>query len=113
MPYTRSLLAAEPVRTRRASSGAGAERRRWPAAASPSPIARQLAVAGVDLALQSGRTLAVVGEWAAANPLWRGRCCQLQPCKGEIRWMGRPVERLEGLNLRRARAQAQIVFQDP
>ena len=44
---------------------------------------------------------------------WRGRCCGCRSRDGEIRWIGRPVARLQGGALRRARGAAQIVFQDP
>jgi oligopeptide transport system ATP-binding protein len=110
-PYTRSLVAAEPGRTRRESS-----------AQTPEALAcrglsvaysRKLAVANVDLTLRRGRTLAIVGESGCGKSTLARALLRLQPCEGEIRWIGRPVQRLGGAALRRARRQAQIVFQDP
>jgi oligopeptide transport system ATP-binding protein len=110
-PYTRSLVAAEPARARREAAAPAEEA----LACRGLTVAygRQLAVAGVDLALRRGRTLAVVGESGSGKSTLARALLRLQPCEGEIRWMGRPVQRLAGAALRRARAEAQIVFQDP
>ena len=110
-PYTRSLLAAEPVRAARLGGPETAEA----LACRGLRVAygRKLAVAGVDLTLRRGRTLAVVGESGSGKSTMARALLRLQRCEGEIRWMGRPVQRLGGAKLRRARAEAQIVFQDP
>ncbi len=107
--YTQSLLEAAPARLARAESG-------------PPVLAcrglsvnygRTRAVEGVDLNLCAGRTLVVVGESGSGKSTLARALLRLQPAQGEIEWKGRPVARLEGEALRRARSDAQIVFQDP
>jgi microcin C transport system ATP-binding protein len=75
--------------------------------------ARVSAVDDVSVSVQPGECLGVVGESGCGKSTLARALLRLQPCEGEIRWMGRPVQRLDGVALRRARAQAQIVFQDP
>ncbi len=74
---------------------------------------RKAAVDGVDLSLGRGRTLAVVGKSGSGKSTLARALLRLISAEGEIAWLGRPVARLEGGALRRARASAQIVFQDP
>jgi oligopeptide transport system ATP-binding protein len=74
---------------------------------------RKAAVDGVDLTLGRGRTLAVVGESGSGKSTLARALLRLISARGEIAWAGRQVARLEGVALRRARAAAQIVFQDP
>jgi len=108
-PYTQGLLEAAPVRPTRAEAG------------PPVLACRGLSVAyggaraveGVDLTLHAGRTLAVVGESGSGKSSLARALLRLEPAQGEIEWKGRPVARLKGGALRRARADAQIVFQDP
>ncbi len=73
---------------------------------------RKLVVDGVDLVLRRGRTLAIVGESGSGKSTLARALMRLQVSDGEIRWTGRPVARLQGGALRRARGAAQIVFQD-
>uniref|UniRef100_UPI00261EB4F1 ATP-binding cassette domain-containing protein n=1 Tax=uncultured Rhizobium sp. TaxID=155567 RepID=UPI00261EB4F1 len=109
--YTKSLIGIEPVRRARAAAAETSEA----LACHGLQVAygRKLAVDNVDLVLRRGRTLAVVGESGSGKSTLARALLRLQPSKGEIRWMGRPVQGLEGAALRRARTQAQIVFQDP
>ena len=109
--YTRSLIEAATAGAAPASDGA-----------APEVLAgrgvrvvygRKAAVDGVDLTLRRGRTLAVVGESGSGKSTLARALLRLIPAKGEIAWLGRQVARLEGAALRRARAAAQIVFQDP
>jgi oligopeptide transport system ATP-binding protein len=109
--YTKTLIEAEPHRARPSGAVEGAE----VLACRGLRVAygRKLAVDGVDLVLRRGRTLAVVGESGSGKSTLARALLRLQPSSGEIRWGSRPVQSLWGPALRRARAQAQIVFQDP
>jgi microcin C transport system ATP-binding protein len=109
--YTKSLIEAAPPRSpadrsEKASEALACESLRV-------AYGRKSAVDGVSLVLRQGRTLAVVGESGSGKSTLARALLRLQPSDGEIRWMGRPVARLEGAALRRARRAAQIVFQDP
>jgi oligopeptide transport system ATP-binding protein len=109
--YTKSLIEAEPAAAPRLATGDASE----VLAARDLRVfyGRKAAVDGVDLALHRGRTLAVVGESGSGKSTLARALLRLMPSQGEIAWMGRPVARLEGEALRRARSAAQIVFQDP
>ena len=107
--YTRSLLETAPARARRAEQGPPVLACR----ALSVDYGRTRAVENVDLTLHAGRTLAVVGESGSGKSTLARALLRLEPSQGEIEWKGRPVARLEGEALRRARTDAQIVFQDP
>jgi ABC-type microcin C transport system duplicated ATPase subunit YejF len=110
-PYTRSLVEAEPLRNPRAS---GEEKAEALACCSLRvAYGSKLAVDDVGFVLRRGRTLAVVGESGSGKSTLARALLRLQDSKGEIRWMGRSVQPLHGAALRRARADVQIVFQDP
>ncbi|MGI4953042.1 MAG: ABC transporter ATP-binding protein [Janthinobacterium lividum] len=80
--------------------------------AFPLPGGRRLlAVDGVDLALERGRTLAVVGESGCGKSTLGRLLLRLQPADaGRIELGGAEIGTLPGLALRR---RLQVVFQDP
>ncbi len=77
-------------------------------------IARVHAVDGVDLRIDPGETLGLVGE-SGCGKSTTGRCILrlIEPDSGEIRFRGRDVTHLRGEALRELRRDMQIIFQDP
>ena len=72
------------------------------------------AVDGVSLAIARAETLALVGESGCGkSTLGRVLLRLIEADSGEIRFAGRDVRALAGGELRRLRAEMQIVFQDP
>ncbi|GAA5066656.1 oligopeptide/dipeptide ABC transporter ATP-binding protein [Thermocatellispora tengchongensis] len=72
------------------------------------------AVDGVDLTLGPGETLGIVGESGCGKSTLAKVLAALErPTAGEVTVCGRPVGRLRGRALRRARRDVQLVFQDP
>ncbi len=66
----------------------------------------------VSLALQPGRTLGVVGESGCGkSTLGRALLRLIEPSAGEVFWQGEDMARIP--DLRRRRAEMQIIFQDP
>jgi oligopeptide transport system ATP-binding protein len=75
---------------------------------------RFTAVDGVSLEVQCGETFAVVGESGCGKTtLARMLLRLIEPDSGELRFEGRDVLGLSGAELRAARRQMQMVFQDP
>jgi len=72
------------------------------------------AVDGVDFELHAGSTLALVGESGCGKTSMGKGLLNLIPAHaGRVLFDGAELTRLSGENLRRQRAEMQIVFQDP
>jgi oligopeptide/dipeptide ABC transporter ATP-binding protein len=72
------------------------------------------AVDGVDLDVLPGQTVGLVGESGCGkSTLGRTLLRLVEPTSGEISFDGRDITRLHGGDLKKARREMQIVFQDP
>ena len=123
-PYTRKLFAALPQNMQRPRATAAAE----PLLEVEDfqvyfPIRKGIlqrvhghvkAVDGVSLTVRAGQTLALVGESGSGkSTLGRGILRLLAPHSGRVRFAGEDLYSLSNAELRRRRAQFQIIFQDP
>jgi ABC-type microcin C transport system duplicated ATPase subunit YejF len=76
--------------------------------------ARFTAVDGVDLQVCTGKTLAIVGESGCGKTtLARMLLRLIEPDAGEIQFAGRDLLQLSAGELRSARREMQMIFQDP
>ena len=72
------------------------------------------ALNGVDLSIQRGRSLGVVGESGCGKSTLARLCMALDvPTAGRVEILGQDLARLSAGEMRQARAQFQMVFQDP
>jgi peptide/nickel transport system ATP-binding protein/oligopeptide transport system ATP-binding protein len=78
------------------------------------PLSTVKAVDGIDLTLQAGQTLALVGESGCGkSTVGRLILRLIEPTAGQVRFQGRDIVAFGERPLRAFRREAQIVFQDP
>jgi microcin C transport system ATP-binding protein len=121
-PYTRSLLAAEPKGLPAVVAADAPEVLRAEALRVWFPVKRGLlrrtvghikAVNEVMLTLRRGETLGIVGESGSGKTTLALALLRLLPFEGSAVFLGRDLASLQGPELRAARRDMQIVFQDP
>nr|WP_316233615.1 oligopeptide/dipeptide ABC transporter ATP-binding protein [Bradyrhizobium sp. SZCCHNPS2010] len=72
------------------------------------------ALNGVSLSLNSGKSLGIVGESGSGKSTFARLVMALErPSSGSVRLLGRDLNRLSAEELRQARRDVQMVFQDP
>src|SRR4051812_49032236 len=78
------------------------------------PAPEVQALADVSFTLSAGRSLGVVGESGSGKSTLARLVMALEaPSEGRVRLNGQDLHRLGAAELRRARSQVQMVFQDP
>jgi peptide/nickel transport system ATP-binding protein len=87
---------------------------RLPRASWFAPRAERIAVDGVDFTIAAGRSFGIVGESGSGkSTIARLVMALTRPTAGEVRLNGRSLFQLSGAELKAARADFQMVFQDP
>src|SRR5216683_6686524 len=77
------------------------------------PAPQVLALNGVSVQLAAGKSLGVVGESGSGKSTFARTVMALEtPTSGSVRLLGRDLHRLPADELRRARCDFQMVFQD-
>ncbi len=71
------------------------------------------ALDGIDLQLQEGETLVLVGESGSGKSTLAKAILQLIKSRGEITFLGAPIQGISQKQMRPYRQSMQIVFQDP
>jgi oligopeptide transport system ATP-binding protein len=72
------------------------------------------AVDGVNMLVKQGETLGLVGESGCGKSTTGRAILQLiKPTAGSVRFKGQELTRLDGKKIRQARANMQMIFQDP
>ena len=118
--YTRALIAAEPSGRKPPilagspilleAEGVRVQFRRRGGWLGSAPFD---AVAGVDLTLRRGETLALVGESGSGKSTLARALLRLTPANGSVRFAGVDLATLAPKRLRAMRRRMQLVFQDP
>jgi len=129
--YTRDLLAAQPRLSGPAPAAATAPATATAAASQPTLL--EVRAVGVDFrlrerratrtftaldavsfALEPGEALGIVGESGSGKSTLARAILQLiRPLRGEVVWLGSPLQCLAPSGLRALRRDLQLVFQDP
>jgi peptide/nickel transport system ATP-binding protein len=116
-PYTAGLLRSLPP-----PLGAAGDARLEPVAAEPLLGVEDLSVDRdgarvldrISFAVQPGEMFGIVGESGSGkSTLARAVLRLLEPVRGSVRWRGRDLLALPESEMRAARREMQIVFQDP
>ena len=131
--YSRHLFEALPGREKRDRETAASGRENEPASGDPILVVKDLkvhypirkglfkkivgyvrAVDGVTIGICKGQTVAIVGESGSGKTtMGKGILQLVRPTDGSVTFDGKKLTQITGEELRRKRADIQVVFQDP